>query len=283
MPPRLQYLLPHHLISGIVRGLTRLSLPPLHTAAIRWFIGAYGVDMHDAEERDAAGYRSFNAFFTRALKPGARPLAGGTETLVCPVDGTVSQAGRISGGRIFQAKGLDYSAAELLGSGDEAARYQEGSFATLYLAPYNYHRIHMPADGRLRAMQHVPGRLFSVSAPTVAAIPRLFARNERVVCHFSTPHGRMALVLVGALNVGCMETVWHGVVAPPPRGQPDAAWFHYPEDGSGAVTLARGAEMGRFNMGSTVILLFENPALQFAAGILPGEPVRLGQALAFAG
>jgi len=273
----LQYLLPKQALTAFAGLVAGAPAGALTTALIRWFIGRYGVDMAEAADPDPAAYATFNAFFTRALKPGARPLA--VADWVCPVDGTVSQFGRIDDGRIFQAKGHHYSAGALLG-GDEAlaAQFRQGSFATLYLSPRDYHRVHMPAAGRLRRMIHVPGDLFSVNPATARGVPGLFARNERVVCVFDGddhPPGPWVLVLVGATIVGSMATAWHGVVNPPRPGR--LREWHYP---AGAHTLAQGQEMGRFLLGSTVVLLWPKGPLTFSPQWRPEGAVQLGQAMA---
>ena len=270
----LQYPLPQHGISRLTHRLTRITHRGLKDWAIRDFIRRFGVDMNEAAEPDPTAYPSFNTFFTRALKDGARPLAG--DGLLCPVDGAVSQIGNIEGGRLFQAKGQSFTALELLG-GDAtaAARFDAGAFTTLYLSPKDYHRIHMPVAGELTRMLHVPGRLFSVNPPTTRAVPRLFARNERVACLFETDAGPMALVLVGAMNVASIETVWAGEVTPPQRAGV-RTWDYKP----GEVSLKRGAEMGRFNMGSTVILLFAKDRIRWESTYTPGVPVRMGRKLA---
>lgn len=270
----LQAVLPQHALSGVVYRLTRLQAGALTTAAIRGFARAFRVDLAEAVAPDPAAYPSFNAFFTRALRDDARPLAE-SGTLACPVDGHVSQAGTIAGGTLLQAKGHVYSVADLLGGNTElASAFQDGQYATLYLSPRDYHRIHMPLDGTLRRMLHVPGRLFSVNAATTGVVPRLFARNERLVCLFDTALGPLAVVLVGAIFVGSMETVWAGQVTPP-RGRGLAVTDYAP----GAVALARGAELGRFNMGSTVILLLPKGAVTWPPTLLPGAPVHCRAAL----
>jgi phosphatidylserine decarboxylase len=278
-----QHLLPKQALTALAGRMARARGGARTTALIRWFIRRYGVNMAEAAEPDPAAYASFNDFFTRALKPGARPLADlGSAGLLCPVDGAISQFGAIEGERIFQAKGHDYSAATLLG-GDtaEAARYAGGHFATLYLSPRDYHRIHMPCAGTLRQMVHVPGALFSVNPATARAVPGLFARNERVVCHFDDAAGRpFVLVLVGATIVGSMATVWHGVVNPPRPGRL-RRWDYTP----GQVRLDAGAEMGRFLLGSTVVMLFPadvdaGAALRFNPGWAPGGPIRMGELMA---
>lgn len=270
--------LPQHALSRLVLRLTRSRLRPLKSALVRFVVRAYDVDLSQAANADPASYPSFNAFFTRALAPGARPLATTADAVVSPVDGVVSQAGRIDGGRIFQAKGRSYTATELLGGDPErAAPFRDGAFATLYLSPRDYHRIHMPVAGRLREMVHVPGRLYSVDSRTTRAVPRLFARNERVAALFDTPAGPLALVAVGALFVSGIETVWSGLVTPP-RGRRLRVW-QYPEAGRGAVRLERGEEMGRFNMGSTVILLFGPGRVEWNELLAPEAPVRMGAAV----
>jgi len=274
----LQYLLPQHLLSGAMFRLTRLPLGPLTPVLIQGFVRLFGVDLDEAEDPRPGAYRTFNAFFTRALRPGARPLAPGASTVLSPVDGTISQLGRIGAGRIFQAKGRDFSCGELLG-GDSAlaASFDGGLFATLYLSPRDYHRIHLPLDAELTETIHVPGRLFSVNPTTAASVQRLFARNERVVCHFRTELGPMALVLVGAIFVGSIETVWAGRITPP-RGREARRLPGQPAAGP-APRLPRGAEIGRFNMGSTVILLLPPDRFQWHESLAAGSPVRVGQAL----
>lgn len=272
-----QYLMPGHLISRLIHAFTRVRYPAIKNHFTDWFIGQFKVNMEEALESDPHAYEHFNAFFTRQLKPGARPIADGKGELACPVDGAVSQARSIEDGRIFQAKGHDYSLEQLLGgSADRAKPFQGGSFATIYLSPRDYHRIHMPVTGTLRQMVHVPGRLFSVNPATTRVIPGLFARNERVVSIFDTEVGPMAMVKVGAVNVGSIETVWAGAVTPP-AGRVLRAWNY---EGDEAITLEKGAEMGRFNMGSTVIVVFGPDAVEWAETIKPGAPVRLGQLLA---
>ena len=270
----LQYLLPQHLLSALMYRLARVRWRPLSAPLIRVFVRHFRVDMSEALEPDLAAYPSFNAFFTRALRPAARPQPEGPQALACPADGGLSQFGTIEAGRLFQAKGLDYALEDLVVGPDWARRFVGGSFATIYLSPRDYHRVHMPAAGRLREMIHVPGRLFSVNRATASLVPRLFARNERVVCLFEGEAGPFAVILVGAIFVGGMETVWAGEVTPA-RGEPPRR--RYDEDTP--TWLARGAEMGRFNMGSTVILLFPPGAVTWAAGLAPGAPLRMGQRL----
>lgn len=274
-----QYLLPGHLISRLIHALTRVRNPAFKNLFISWFMRLFQVDLSQAQISDIHTFEHFNAFFTRALKPEARPIVTGPLEIACPVDGTVSQAGPIRGGRIFQAKGHDYSLVELLGGSEKRATpFENGVYATLYLSPRDYHRIHMPVGGQLREMIHVPGRLFSVNAATTRVIPRLFARNERVVTLFDTAFGPMALVLVGAINVGSIETVWAGEITPP-AGRIVRRW-NYPTDGEESVALKRGEEMGRFNMGSTVIVLFGPDGIQWAEKIAAGHGVQMGQLLA---
>lgn len=266
--------LPHHLISRTVFYLTRIK-GPLVTPMIRWFVNTYRVDMSDAVIEDIKSYPSFNEFFVRALKPEARPITGGKNELASPVDGTVSQCGDIMNDHLFQAKGQFYSVEDLLGGDELLARlFSDGKFATLYLAPYNYHRIHMPIDGRLKKMIHVPGRLFSVAAWTVRAIPRLFSRNERVVCLFSTPTGPLAMILVGAINVAAIETVWSGLITPPKGKKVSEYDYDHSEK-----DFAKGVEMGRFNMGSTVILL-TTEKVEWSPLLKAGQTVKMGQMIA---
>ena len=268
-----QTLLPKQALTAFAGVVARWQGGAATTAIIRRFVRRYGVEMAEAADPDIRHYASFNEFFTRALRPGVRPLADAA--FVCPVDGAISQCGAIAGDRIVQAKGHDYTITALLG-GDAglAARFEGGHFATLYLSPKDYHRIHMPAAGRLLRMIHVPGSLFSVNPGTARTVPGLFARNERVVCLFEGERGPFAMVLVGATIVGSMATVWHGVVNPPRPGRLRA--WDYAEQ---RVELARGAEMGRFLLGSTVVMLWPRGPLRFAPGWVAGAPVRLGQAM----
>ena len=273
-----QYVYPQRLISAWGYRLTRIRRPWLKNRLIRSFIRRFGVDMSEAANADPSSYSDFNAFFTRPLRPGVRPLAAGEHTLCCPVDGIVSQAGRIDDDSVLQTKGRTYSLAELLGSDPERARpFRDGGFATLYLAPRDYHRVHMPISGRLHEMTHVPGRLFSVSPLTTRMVPRLFARNERVVTLFDTAAGPMAMVLVGAINVSSIETVWAGAVTPPYASE--TVRWDYPDSGPGAIVLERGAEMGRFNMGSTVIVLFGKDVVRWDPALRPETRVSMGQRL----
>ncbi len=265
--------LPHHVISRIVFRLTRIK-GPLVKPMIRWFIKTYRVDMTQALVEDIDQYPTFNEFFVRALKPNARPLSTQAHGLCSPVDGTVSQCGDIMNDHLFQAKGRFYSVQDLLGGDKNLAKmFTGGRFATIYLAPYNYHRIHMPIDGRLKRMIHVPGRLFSVAPWLVNNVSRLFARNERLVCLFSTPSGPMAMILVGAINVAAIETVWSGLVTPPKAKK--VSEFDYTHT---VKDYAKGAEMGRFNMGSTVILL-TTEKVNWSEGLKPGQILQMGQAI----
>ncbi len=269
-----QHVIPQHALTrlaGLVAGSRSGSRT---TAAIRWFIQRYGVDMGEALDADPRAYASFNDFFTRALRPGARPLAAAD--WICPVDGAISQFGVVRQGRIFQAKDHDYTATALVG-GDAAlaARFDEGHFATLYLSPRDYHRIHMPAAGRLLRMIHVPGDLFSVNPATARGVPGLFARNERVVCVFEGEQGPFVMVLVGATIVGSMATVWHGVVNPPRPGA--LREWRYDDR---VIHLRQGEEMGRFLLGSTVVMLMPPGPLQFSAAWAPGGAIRMGEAMA---
>lgn len=273
-----QYLLPQRLLTRLVYRLARVRARWLKDVLIRQFARRFRVTLDEALEPDAGAYADFNAFFTRALKPGARPVAPGDRTVCCPVDGTVSQIGLAEADTLLQAKGRTFSLTALLGGDPERARpFQGGAFATLYLSPRDYHRIHLPLAGQLREMVHIPGKLFSVSPLTTRMVPELFARNERVATLFDTPAGPMALVLVGAINVSSIETVWAGTITPP-LGTTIRRWG-YPPNGAGAVRLDKGAELGRFNMGSTVILLFGQGAVRWETEIRPGAVVRMGQRL----
>lgn len=272
-----QYLLPKRALTQLAGAAAGARGGALTTAVIRWFVGRYGVDMAEAAEPDVARYATFNDFFTRALKPGARPLADAD--WLCPVDGAISQFGALDGERLLQAKGHHYTATALVG-GDAAlaARFAGGHYATLYLSPRDYHRIHMPAAGRLRRMVHVPGELFSVNPTTARGVPGLFARNERVVCVFdgvAASPGPFVLVLVGATIVGSMATAWHGVVNPPRPGTV-REWTY----DDAPVRLDRGQEMGRFLLGSTVVLLLPPGPLRFNPRWAPGAAIRMGEPMA---
>lgn len=268
------YILPHHAISWLMFKAARIRYTPVKNFIIRTYTNLNPVKMHEAVEEDMFAYESLNAFFTRALKPECRPFDENEETWLCPVDGSVSQAQAIKNGRVFQAKGQTYSLLELVGGDKELAEtFNNGQFATLYLSPRDYHRIHMPAAGKLKHMQYIPGRLFSVATFVVNHIPRLFARNERCVCYFETEQGPMAMILVGAINVSAIETVWHGLITSKAKS---IRRFDYSHE---EIILKRGAEMGRFNLGSTVIVLATNQ-MKFNEELIAGAEIQLGQRLA---
>lgn len=269
-----QYLLPKQALTVFAGWIAGARGGRLTTRLIKWFVGRYGVNMSEAANPDVASYATFNDFFTRALTDGARPLA--STDLICPVDGAISQFGAIERDQIFQAKGHHYATTALVG-GDAAlaAQFVDGSFATLYLSPKDYHRIHMPCDGRLTRMIHVPGELFSVNPTTARGVPGLFARNERVVCVFESARGPFVLTLVGATIVGSMATVWHGLVNPP-RGRQVREWVYDDKP----IVLHKGQEMGRFLLGSTVVMLFPKGPLRFNPAWSPGGAIRLGEAMA---
>jgi phosphatidylserine decarboxylase len=269
-----QYVLPKQLLTTAAGKFASAEAGALTTRVIRWFVGQYGVNMSEAAEPDITQYTTFNAFFTRALRDGVRPLADAD--LVCPVDGAISQFGAIEGDQIFQAKGHSYSTRALVGGDQLLARtFDNGSFATIYLSPKDYHRIHMPCAGELTRMIHVPGDLFSVNPVTARGVPALFARNERVVCVFNGERGPFVMVLVGATIVGSMATSWHGVVNPPRPGS-IRTWDYAPGD----VRLQQGDEMGRFLLGSTVVLLLPSPAPQFNTAWKTEGAVRMGELMA---
>ena len=272
---RLTYLLPHRLMSSLARRLAYSSSPRTKQWLIDTVTRKFGVDLNEAAQPDATAYPTFNAFFTRALKAGARAADPDPRVLVMPADGRISQCGPIREGRIFQAKGQSFTATELLGDAEAARPFENGLFATVYLSPKDYHRVHMPWTGTLRETLHVPGRLFSVGTAAVAMVPRLFARNERLVCHFDTDFGPMASVMVGALLVSGVETVWSGVEIP----RYGDAVTRKDWRGKG-ITLERFAEMARFNYGSTVIVLLPPGVAELAPELSAESPVRLGQALA---
>lgn len=273
------YVLPHHAITRIVYWLTQLR-SPLTQPAIKLFTAVFNVDMRDAAEENLSEYRTFNEFFTRSLKPTARAVAAGETDIAAPADGCVSAIGSIDRGRIFQAKGIDYSLATLLANDTRASeRLADGYFLTTYLSPRDYHRLHMPLSGRLIRQSHVPGRLFSVGPHTVRALPNLFTRNERVVAQFETDYGLMVLVLVGAMNVAGIETIWHGLVEP--ANGSNASHIDYDQQttnnpASEPVILNKGEEMGRFNMGSTVIVLLQNKTV-WHSDLQAGDTIKMGQ------
>jgi len=270
-----QYLLPHHLLSRLAGCIAECRLPWLKNAFTGWFAERYQVDMSEALVEDLTAYEHFNAFFTRALKEGARPLAEQANAVLCPADGAISQLGPIEHGRIFQAKGHDYSLTALLGGDAErAAPFMGGQFATVYLSPKDYHRVHMPLSGTLREMVYIPGRLFSVNQTTAENVPGLFARNERVACLFDTDRGPMAVVLVGAMIVASIETVWAGLITPPKR---ELKSVSYDAASRVPITLEKGAEMGRFKLGSTAIVLFGPEQVQWTEELEAGSSVRMGQ------
>lgn len=269
-----QYLIPKQAITALAGKLASAQAGKLTTAVIRWFVKRYQVNMSEAAQEDIGAYSSFNEFFTRPLKTGARKLS--KAKYICPVDGAISQFGDIKANQIFQAKGHSYSTEALIGGNKSlAAQYQDGSFATIYLSPRDYHRIHMPCDGRLLRMVYVPGDLFSVNPTTAQGVPGLFARNERVVCEFKSAQGNFILVLVGATIVGSMATVWHGVVNPPRIGH-IKEWSYSDQN----ITLKQGEEMGRFLLGSTVVMLFPKDTVKFNTNWTATKPVQLGEKMA---
>ena len=269
-----QYLIPKQAITALAGKLASANAGRLTTSVIKWFVKRYQVNMDEAEQPDITSYESFNDFFTRPLKKGARRIT--KADFICPVDGAISQFGDIKADQIFQAKGHQYSTLAML-AGDKtlAARFQNGHFATLYLSPKDYHRIHMPCDGTLKSMTYVPGDLFSVNPTTAQGVPGLFARNERVICEFDSAHGVFVLILVGATIVGSMATVWHGVVNPPRLGSVNT-WTYEKQ----SISLKQGEEMGRFLLGSTVVMLFPAKTLNFNKAWKPEKPIRLGEEMA---
>ncbi|WP_269619893.1 archaetidylserine decarboxylase [Zhongshania sp. BJYM1] len=272
----IQYLLPQHLLSRLVGKLAETDIPWLKDLLISRFIKQYQVDMSEAADSDPRSYANFNAFFTRALKDDARPICDDESGIACPADGAISQIGKITGGRIFQAKGQDYSLLSLLGGNREAAAlFDEGSFATIYLSPRDYHRVHMPLTGTLQSMSYIPGALFSVNTTTAENVPGLFARNERAVCLFDTDAGPMAVILVGAMIVAGIETVWDGQIAPPPKGIKTTDY----RQGARKITLEKGEEMGRFKLGSTAIVLFAKGRNEWLDRFEATTPTRLGETL----
>lgn len=272
-----QYLLPHHLLSRLIGCAAECRINWFKNSLTNWFVKRYNVDMSEAQVQDPTAFEHFNAFFTRALKDDARPLDNSPGAVLCPADGAISQLGKIEHGRVFQAKGHSFSVVELLGGDTErASPFMGGDFATVYLSPRDYHRVHMPLAGTLREMVYVPGRLFSVNQTTAENVPELFARNERVVCLFDTEQGPMAVVLVGAMIVASIETVWAGLVTPPRRVLKSV---RYDESARTPVHLEKGAELGRFKLGSTAIVLFGPGQVQWAAELAANSSVRMGQAL----
>jgi phosphatidylserine decarboxylase len=273
---KLQHWVPQHGLSRFVGGIANSNNSLIKNTFIKWFIKRYKVDMSIAAEENPRAYASFNDFFTRALKPGIRPICGEPPAIVCPADGAISQLGKIVNGRIFQAKGQDYSTEELLGGDSALAQeFADGDFATVYLSPKDYHRVHMPYGGKLRSMISIPGDLFSVNTVTAENVPRLFSRNERVAAIFDTDIGPMAVVLVGAMIVAGIETVWDGQIAPMGSGEAETSLYPYQN-----ITLEKGAEMGRFKLGSTAVILFAKDKItwepQFAAGTNTRVGVKFG-------
>ena len=278
----LQKLVPQHLLSRVVGRVAESAR--LKKPFIRWFVKRYSVDMSDAQEQDPLAYENFNAFFTRSLKAGARPFAEGINDalpILCPADGAISQLGEINEHGLLQAKGRYYTVADLLASNQDAADFDGGSFATVYLSPKDYHRVHMPVAGKLTKMSYIPGDLYSVNKQTAEGVPNLFARNERLVCLFDTELGPMAVVLVGAMIVAGIETVWAGRVCPG-RDRHKVQVTQY-EATVPAIELAAGAEIGRFYLGSTAIVLFGHAAVELNGKLAADSPVRMGQLLGLAG
>jgi len=271
-----QYLLPQSMLSTLMYKLTRSEVAWWKNAFINWFAKQYQVDLTEAEITDASAYPSFNAFFTRALKPEARPMNPNAYSILSPVDGAISQFGDINETRLFQAKGHDFELSQLLAGNEKwSQRFNNGKFITIYLSPKDYHRIHMPFTGTVTQLTYVPGRLFSVSPATTRVIPGLFARNERLLIHFNTAIGDMILIMVGAIFVSGMETVFTGEITPPHNSP--LAHYDYADKN---LTLAQGDELGRFNMGSTVILLFQENAVQWQESLQSAQKLRLGDPLA---
>lgn len=273
----IQYLLPQHGLSRIVHALVRIPHPWIKNILIRMFCAIYRVNLSESAHSNPDDFESFNDFFTRPLRPDARPVCSEPGCIASPADGVVSQIGLLRGPTLLQAKGKHFDLVALLGGDDEIAqRFENGSFVTLYLSPRDYHRVHLPLDATLTAMTHVPGTLFSVNKATVETVPNLFARNERVICHFESEAGTMAVILVGALFVSSIETVWHGIVTPP-----SAAKVRHWDYTTQAIRLRRGDEIGRFNMGSTVIVLFGKDRVRWDSRHIPGSRVRMGESLGF--
>jgi len=269
----MQYLIPQHALSRAAGWLANTQISWIKNPFTRWFVGRFDIDMNLAAEEDPCAYASFNDFFTRALKPGARPICTEANAIVCPADGAISQLGDIQEGRVFQAKGQDYSLQELIGGDSDIAKpFLGGKFATVYLSPKDYHRVHMPLAGKLKSMIHVPGDLFSVNTVTAENVPRLFSRNERVICIFDTEIGPMAVILVGAMVVASIETVWAGQVAPVQR---TIKTTHYDQQEN--IELATGAEMGRFKLGSTAVVLFGEHTMEWLDDLEAASPTTMGE------
>ncbi len=273
----LQYLVPQHCLSRLIGRLAECRNPRIKNALIGWFAKKYQIDMSIAEQPDLRAYANFNDFFTRAIKPEARPIDPAADSVVCPADGAVSQIGHIKQGRVFQAKGHSFSLIELLGGDTErAAAFKGGQFCTVYLSPRDYHRVHMPLAGTLREMIYIPGKLFSVNQTTAENVPELFARNERVACIFDTEAGPMAVVLVGAMIVASIETSWAGLITPPER---KLKVHDYTAAARKPVTLEKGMELGRFKLGSTAIILFAADSVSWHNEITENTSVRMGMGL----
>jgi phosphatidylserine decarboxylase len=273
-----QYLTPQHLLTRCMRRLTQVRAPWFKDWQIQWFIRRYQVDMTIAAQPHPSSYPDFNTFFTRPLKANARPIVTARDAIACPADGVVSQLGDVENGRLLQAKGYYFDLANLLGgSPARAMAFRNSRFVTIYLSPRDYHRVHMPLAGQLREMVYIPGRLFSVSPRTTKAIPELFARNERLITIFDTAIGPVAVILVGAMFVAGIETVWSGLIE---HSRQLIEWNYGPANNGQEVTLERGAEMGRFNMGSTVILLFPANRVELSPALTPNAPVKMGESLA---
>lgn len=271
---RLFYILPHHLISRQLFFLSRIEKPWFSQPLIKWYSRQFKVDVSQAAETDLTKYKSLNAFFTRELRADARPLPEDQNAFVCPADGILSETGKINQKSLIQAKGSYYDLDQLLGGhSDLAAPFVDGDFATVYLSPKDYHRLHMPCGAELTEMIYVPGRLFSVSLMTTRHIPGIFTRNERVICLFDTPKGRMALILVGAINVAAIETVWAGLITPPTKNQITLSRY------DNEKSFLMGEEMGRFNMGSTIVVLTEKEAVNWLESTQPGIKVQMGEKL----
>lgn len=268
-----QYILPHHFLSAVMSKFTHSEIKVWKNLMINQIIKFYGVNMSEAKEQNINNFASFNQFFTRELNPSVRPITTIKKGIACPADGAVSQAGLIKQGEIFQAKGSSFSAIDLLGGDAERAKpFEEGSFTTIYLSPKDYHRLHMPVSGTLTEMVHIPGRLFSVNTATTNSVPGLFARNERVACLFDTEFGPMALILVGAIFVSSIETTWHGIVTPPSIDSV-RTWDYQKNE----IVISKGEEMGRFNMGSTIIVLFGKDKVVWEELFKAGKTVKLGE------
>jgi len=275
-----QYVVPQHLLTRCMRRLTRIRTPWFKNRQIRWFVRRYQVDMSIAAEPNPSAYPDFNTFFTRPLKPHARSVATAQDAIVCPADGRVSELGDVENNRLLQAKGYFFDLVSLLGgSRTRALPFHNGRFVTIYLSPRDYHRVHMPLTGRLREMVYIPGRLFSVSPRTTRAIPELFVRNERLVTVFDTAIGPVAVILVGAMFVAGIETVWSGLIE---HREQLGEWSYKVSDITQDIILQRGAEMGRFNMGSTVIVLFPPDRIELAPALTQNAAVKMGELLATA-